>query len=343
MRLRYHLIMIIFRGTLRRGLLAMAVALSPFVAAHAANLQTAVTFTDTTPLASAHEILRRAFTPITAAPVGGLQGLPLDVSKETFSLYVPDTKPANGYGLMVFVPPWDGAAIPQGWASALDDAGIIFVAANNSGNDAPVHVRRMPLALIAAVNVMHRYQVDPSRVFVAGMSGGSRVALRLALAYPDVFVGAFLNSGSDPIGTAQIPLPPADLFQKFQTSSRIYYVTGDLDRVPYNDDRASARSLADFCVANVQMVTMWGKAHVTAEESVLSNVLDGMFKPASGSDDMAACRAKLASDVQAQLQKAETLIATGDKPGARQLLQQIDEKYGGLAAPRSIALNGELH
>jgi hypothetical protein len=268
--------------------------------------------------------------------------LPLVPSVETFSLYVPDKKPANGYGLMVFVPPWDGAAIPVGWASAMDAAGIIFVAANASGNDAVVHVRRIPLALLAAVNVMHRYPVDPSRVFVAGMSGGSRVALRLALAYPDVFHGAFLNSGSDPIGTADIPLPAADLFEKFQTSSRIFYVTGDLDRVPYNDDRASARSLAEFCVSNVQIVTMYGKAHVTAEESVLSNVMDNMFKPPAP-DTQADCRAKLLSDVQAQLTKVQSLIDAGDTAGARQLVTAIDAKYGGLAAPQSVALSKKLH
>jgi poly(3-hydroxybutyrate) depolymerase len=52
------------------------------------------------------------------------------------------------------------------------------------------------LALIAAQNAMAQYSVDPQQVYIGGFSGGSRVALRLALGYPDVFHGALLNAGS---------------------------------------------------------------------------------------------------------------------------------------------------
>jgi poly(3-hydroxybutyrate) depolymerase len=62
--------------------------------------------------------------------------------------------------------------------------------------------RRIPLALLAAHNVMQRYPVDKERLYIGGMSGGSRVALRIALAFPDVFHALLLHSGSDRIGTA---------------------------------------------------------------------------------------------------------------------------------------------
>jgi len=74
-------------------------------------------------------------------------------------------------------------------------------------NDASTVDRREPLALLAAQNVMAQYPVDPQRVYIGGFSGGSRVALRLALGYPDVFHGALLNAGSDPIGNADVSLP----------------------------------------------------------------------------------------------------------------------------------------
>jgi pimeloyl-ACP methyl ester carboxylesterase len=330
--------------TLRGIIVGIAALMTALLASAQANeLQTHVIFTATTPLASAHEILRRTYTPITAAPFGSIAGLPIDPAKERFALYIPPTKPSGGYGLMVFVPPWNGAEIPTAWSTVFDDDGVIFVSAYNSGNDAPVHVRRMPLALIAAENVMQKYDVNPAHVFVAGFSGGSKVALRLALAYPDVFHGAFLNSGSDPIGTSDVAIPPANLFRIFQQSSRIFYVTGNLDRVPYNMDRWSARSLNDFCVTNVNMVTLWGVAHESADESTLSKVLNEMFAPAPArSDDMADCRAKLDADVQAQLKQVQALIASGDKADARKLLTDLDAKYGGLAAPESLELNAKL-
>ena len=62
----------------------------------------------------------------------------------------------------------------------------------------------MPLALLAYENIRRSHTLDANRVYVGGMSGGSRVALRVALAYPDVFRGALLNAGSDPIGDGAV-------------------------------------------------------------------------------------------------------------------------------------------
>jgi hypothetical protein len=55
------------------------------------------------------------------------------------------------------------------------------------------------------------------------------MALRSARGYPDVFHGALLNAGSDPIGNAQSPLPPQELLRQFQESTRVVYVTGAHD------------------------------------------------------------------------------------------------------------------
>jgi hypothetical protein len=139
-------------------------------------------------------------------------------------------------------------------------------------------------------------------------------------------------------------LPPADLFHQFQTASRIFYVTGDDDQGPLDEARVSARSLNEFCVANVTAMTMRHTAHSTADHDMLSDVLDALLGSApSQPDDMTACRVKLDSTVQSQLQQVETLIADGDKAGARQLLDTIDAKYGGLAAPKSVPLDAEIH
>jgi len=103
----------------------------------------------------------------------------------------------HGYALLVFVPPWPDARVPWGGPPSWNNTVVIFVSAANSGNDASILDRREPLALLAAQNVMRRYPIDPERVYVGGFSGGSRVALRIALGYPDVFHGALLNAGSD--------------------------------------------------------------------------------------------------------------------------------------------------
>lgn len=130
---------------------------------------------------------------------------PVNLADEKFAVYVPAQKPTGGYALLVFVPPWNDARLPDGWGPVLDQYGVIFVTAARSGNDANVFGRREPLALLAEQNVARRYAVNQARVLIAGFSGGSRVAMRLALAYPDLFHGAILNAGSDPVGSRTIP------------------------------------------------------------------------------------------------------------------------------------------
>src|SRR5260221_11408563 len=180
------------------------------------GLQNDVVFSDYSPLSSSAELLHRLVSPLNAVQLGktlahspvALRDQPIDLAQERFTVYVPSHPPAQAYGLLMFVPPWQNAMLPRGWAAILDRHGVIFVSAANSGNEANTIDRREPLALLAAHNIMQRFHVDPARIYVGGFSGGSRVALRLALGFPGVFRGAFLNAGSDPIGDAQTPLAP---------------------------------------------------------------------------------------------------------------------------------------
>src|SRR5258708_11334759 len=223
----------------QRLLLWLGVMISPMPAigdtvAGFTGLQNDVVFSDYSPLSSSAELLHRLVSPLNAVQLGktlahspvALRDQPIDLAQERFTVYVPSHPPAQGYGLLVFVPPWQNAMLPRGWAAILDRHGVIFVSAANSGNEANTIDRREPLALLAAHNIMQRFRVDPERTYIGGFSGGSRVALRLALGFPDVFRGVFLNAGSDPIGDAQLPLPPPELFSPFQKLTPIFYISG---------------------------------------------------------------------------------------------------------------------
>src|SRR6185312_174309 len=231
------------------------------------------------------------------------------------------------------------ARVPQEWIPALLRSGTIFVSAAQSGNDADVFNRREPLAVLAAWNAMQRYRIDPAHVYVGGFSGGSRVALRLALAYPDLFRGALLEAGSDPIGNAQIPLPPPGLMNRFQQDSRVVYFTGEEDVLHLAEDARSRESLKAWCVFDVDVESMRRTGHELADGQNFSRALKSLRKRAPpDAGKLAACRAGVSQSVSAQLDQVKELVGQGKPDAARKLLEQIDEHYGGREPPHPLML-----
>jgi hypothetical protein len=315
------------------------------------GLQSDVVFSDYSPLSSSAELLHRLLSPLNAVQLGkrlahsavALRDQPIDLTQERFAVYVPSHPPTQGYGLLVFVPPWENAMLPRGWATVLDRRGVIFVSAANSGNAANILDRREPLALLAAHNIMQRFRVDPERIYIGGYSGGSRVALRLALGYPDVFRGAFLNAGSDPIGDAQVPLPPPDLFSRFQEMTRIVYISGQNDAVNVDKDAASTQSMLEWCVFDWYAERSPWTGHEVAGSTVLGRALDMLDKHAEPKlARLNNCRLRMNQELGEKIDQANDLLAAGNVDGARRLLNKIDTRYGGLAAPRSVDLAARI-
>jgi pimeloyl-ACP methyl ester carboxylesterase len=303
------------------------------------GLHQGVVFTRSGPLSSNPEIGHRALTPLTwqavqaRAKAAGLAltDQPLDVSKERFLVYLPRQKPVRGYGLLVFIPPWENGQLPLGWADALDAHGMILVAAVRSGNDQTTLGRRMPLAVLGAINAMAAYAIDPERVFVGGMSGGSRVALRTALAYPDLFRGAFLNAGSDPIGDRELTIPPRPLFKLFQTRTRLVMVTGSQDGVNIDKDRETLASTSDWCVSNAEADVLPGLGHEPAPGPAFGRALDRLEAPRIDAAWAAQCRQKIEDQLQLEIDGLRNARQDGPPAAVKRIRERLDTHFGGLA------------
>jgi pimeloyl-ACP methyl ester carboxylesterase len=299
------------------------------------------------PLSRSTEIARRALSPLANVEIARfsaqLRPQAIDLAQERFSVYVPAQRPSRGYALLVFIPPWEDARLPPGWAPALDQNGVIFVSAAKSGNEENVFDRRIPLALLGAYNIMQRYPVDPERVYIGGFSGGSRVAMRTALAYPDLFHGALLNAGSDPIGGAEALLPPDDLFAQFQSSTRLVYVTGSDDSGNIQRDMVSHNSMTAWCVFGTRVETMLKVSHDAATQYALRRALSALDqRPPVDAEKLSACRARIAKELAADLQRVTDLIERDNRQDARRSLTKLDIRYGGLAASESIQLEQRI-
>jgi predicted esterase len=306
-----------------------------------------VTFTDYPALARNAEILRRMLSPLTqevirrrlAASRTAVAEESVELTKARFVVYLPSQRPAAGYGLIVFVPPWDDARLPPGWAAVLDRSGFIYVSAAASGNEQAVLTRRTPLALIATGEILKRYEIDPARVYVGGFSGGSRTALRIALAYPDVFDGALLNAGSDPIGEPPDILPPVALLARFQVGTRVVFATGALDTSARASAASSVDSMSRSCVFNVRTILVPATGHAVAQPADLSEALDSLQRGRPVDQGrLDACRAALDRRMAGAVREAKALVATGRGAAARTRILELDRSFGGLAAPQIVDL-----
>lgn len=345
-----RLIPILLRQSICIGLcLAIGVATIDALAGDAPTQW--VKFTTYSPLSTNLELVRRFMSPLFAQKLPSrlaqlherLDTEPLDLRSERFLLFVPSQRPPSGYGLVVFVFASDHAALPGGWAPELERRGLIWVAADRSGNDQDVLNRREPLALLAVENVRQQYRLDPSRIYVAGFSGGSRVAMKIAMAYPDIFAGAVLNAGSDPIGSAETPLPPHDLFVRFQAMGRLVYVTGDEDQYHDQEDRWSIQSMHGWCVFGTEVQQTYAVGHEIATGHTIGKALDALAQMSAPDPvRLAQCRHRLDSDLTTRIAHVDALLDAGRTSQAESELRSLDSRFGGYAAPESLRLLDRL-
>ncbi|HWE26289.1 MAG TPA: hypothetical protein VG496_20300, partial [Myxococcales bacterium] len=159
----------------------------------------------------------------------------------------------------------------------------------------------------------------------------------------DVFAGVLLNAGSDPIGGERgMYLPPAELFWKFQ-KMRIVYATGANDEANLDSDNASQRSLHDFCVFDMDILTPREMWHQALDSESLYQALDLLDeRHAHDAEKLAECNARLQQELRAKVADTEAAIARGDRDGARERIKAIDAHYGGLAAPAIFDLDARV-
>lgn len=298
------------------------------------------------PLAESMALARRLRSPIEAALIadpavperdtGGEHRV--DLPNEAFDLYVPARRPADGFGVLVFLPPAPSWPVPPDWREALDRAGLIYVAPRAAGNDQSVVGRRIPLLLHALALIEARFPVDPQERYVSGFSGGGRVAMWAAVAFPDQFSGALLFAGSDEIGTRGVVLPARPLAERLIHESRFVFVTGARDLPNRRHDTRAQRSLESACVANIARINVPGLGHDIPPGASLQAGLAALMRAPSPADP--ECLRLRDLSINEELDAIEARLRTGQASTAAERLRVLDARFGGLAAPRSVELAG---
>jgi len=129
---------------------------------------------------------------------------------------------ADASGVLVFVSPTDSGGLPEEWVSILDERRLLWIAADGYGNSRPT-AARMLVAVMGLEFARQLHATDESRRYVAGMSGGGRVASQAITHFPRLFTGAIFMVGADYV------LPQDPESRELAASRRLVFVTGSRD------------------------------------------------------------------------------------------------------------------
>ena len=122
----------------------------------------------------------------------------LESAKETFHIRLPaDFTPQASYGVVVFISgPQSKMGCPATWIPVPDEYKLIYVAPQNAGNKESLGLRDAR-ALTSALLIKKYYLIDPKRIYVAGYSGGARVAGMTGFKHPETWRGTIQSCGAD--------------------------------------------------------------------------------------------------------------------------------------------------
>ena len=128
-----------------------------------------------------------------------------------------------------------------------------------------------------------------------------------------------------------------------QERSRLVYSTGVRDMPNRRMDAASQDSARALCIGGLRDVVISQRGdHVMPDRRHFDLAMDALESPRAADPALPACRERLQRRVDADLAAVEQLMQQGDNAAAGARLGELDQRWGGLAAPRSVELARRL-
>ncbi len=192
-------------------------------------------------------------------------GATLDPDKPLrYRVRVPQDSSAPG--VLVFVQPIDSGEIPESWAAELDRQNLIWIAAEDFGNEHP-RAQRVLAALAGLKLIQTTETIDVKRAYVGGMSGGGRIASQIITRFPRHFSGALYIVGADFWTPAEAPLQPRI------AANRYVFVTGSRD-FNHRDMRRVVEKYQAAGVHQVLLMDLPGFGHEYPNADQLRQAID---------------------------------------------------------------------
>ena len=113
----------------------------------------------------------------------------------SWEVFVPNnyeaSKPA---GVLIYISPTRSGRIPELWKPVLAERNLIWISANKSGNNTHGLIRSI-YAILGTELIKNTYDIDESRLFLSGFSGGGRMTSYLMQRFSHLYTGAIYICG----------------------------------------------------------------------------------------------------------------------------------------------------
>jgi len=195
----------------------------------------------------------------------------------SWQVYLPATDEAETPGVLVYVSPMDSGEIDSRWRGVMDRQNLIYISANDMGNEIPT-IRRMVMANLAVQALAKNHVFDTGRIYVSGFSGGGKVASLLATQYPEVFTGALYICGVYFWKEDQTPNVGRVLRNRF------VFLSGSKDFNRVQTRRIQQRYIAAGA-AHTKLIIVPGMAHRRPDAEFLTEAILFLDDQDAGADD----------------------------------------------------------
>lgn len=229
--------------------------------------------------ATARRIFRARYPPLTGR-----------LAEERFHLRIPAGHDASApAGLLVWVSPTADGRPPPALDAAADGLGLITVGADRAGNERSL-TDRLQLVLDAVETARRRHLIDDERIYIAGLSGGGRVASILQCTMPELFAGAMPIVGLDSYHAAPTgnggrsetrwpasfgkPVPPVF---RLTRERRIGAITGEMD-LNHTEMTARTRLMTEDGL-QVRLDVVPGMGHAMPDAGRIAETLSWVDEP----------------------------------------------------------------
>lgn len=239
---------------------------------------------------------------------------------------LPDPGHAATPGALIWVSETPSGRVPEPIARACDQLGLVAIGVDHCG-DTVGDADRAQRVLDALASVRSSLTIDAGRVYIAGFSGGARIASMMQLAFPDVFAGALAIGGlashhdaptghEDAAWEATLATPTREARETLGTR-RLGAVCGSVDfALPEMRSRASEMRSDGI---GVRLEIVGGLAHAIPGGGVCAKMLDWID---DGAEEARRQRAQRAREL---LERVEATYAPdpAEDPRGRRLLVEI--------------------